>query len=1021
MFTLQAYCATPESKPARNPGPSPELKKLVASGGNIDSLIAPPRDSIFYNEGTFTRLHLAAFNRRIDDVKFLIRHGANVNARSKPDRYTPFYCAAAGGSVEVVKLLVKAKADMSLTGPGGATPVHAAAAWNRGEMLRYFNELGAIPAAKDSFARSPMEDAILFDSGEALVAFLETKTNFSPLGLMGQTPFALAEWALKHKKPGTMLATMRVCKKPERVIGKHASVFSALVGYKWSDCIIEAIKNRPALAKPKHYELMHIAAETDNGELARLLLEHGFDVNGFDEKSVARKGKSPLHVAATHNSTTVGKILIKLGANVNLKTKAGTPLGVAIAKRNVKFVRLLLASQANIPVGTEKTRLLHLAAQHDCTDIVAGLIKSKSGLDLNSKFKERSALHVAAKYDSEGVAKLLIEAGADVNIKTALGSPLHAVATYDSSSVAKLLIESQADRDIMTKTGFPLHAAARFDGVEVAKLLVTTGTDVNRVAHGHSPLHMAVVHNNIDMSETLLKLKADVNLKTLMDTPLHLAVKHNNMDMARLLIESGADVNLVSNNRAPLHIAAKHNSLEVAQLLVKASADVDLVSNNRTPLHIAARHNSVEVAQLLMKSGADVNRMTKIGTPLHAATAFGSQSIAELLIANGAKVNLAFKSRTPLHVAAENDYASVSELLLENGADINARDRGNCTPLFLAVGGKKIRYSSEFLVRRGAEVNVRDVSGTTLLHILALYSDSGTYSETRDIPPKIVKEYKSSGTRKLYDVSSFEIERLAKLAIERGADVNAVNKRGETPLHIAAEENGLKYAKLLIEHGATRGIKTSIGLAPVDLAASDHMKRYLKDGIFPPPSRIRATGLPGTGFCDSGGRAYQIIYIIDCSETMAPVFNEIITKTARSIRKLRQSQTFRVLLLHDGKVISGTSPEGLIVPSEEKKLRTVTQLKKIRPKGRSRLIPALNKVFKMPLKDKGAIIFILSDGKFLDRSKVSGHLKKLQARTKKPASIYTYLYGRQSRFAAKFMMVTASQNDGKLTIVQPGS
>jgi ankyrin repeat protein len=60
----------------------------------------------------------------------------------------------------------------------------------------------------------------------------------------------------------------------------------------------------------------------------------------------------------------------------------------------------------------------------------------------------------------------------------------------------------------------------------------------------------------------------------------------------------------------------------------------------------------------------------------------------------------------------------------------------------------------------------------------------------------------------------------ADVLIQNGADVNAVNHMGETPLHRGAWKNHLGICKLLIEHGASpsRTLNNKDGKTPLDLA-----------------------------------------------------------------------------------------------------------------------------------------------------------------------------------------------------------
>jgi ankyrin repeat protein len=72
---------------------------------------------------------------------------------------------------------------------------------------------------------------------------------------------------------------------------------------------------------------------------------------------------------------------------------------------------------------------------------------------------------------------------------------------------------------------------------------------------------------------------------------------------------------------------------------------------------------------------------------------------------------------------------------------------------------------------------------------------------------------------------------IAKLLIERGADVEAKDKWGRTPLYYACLNDNLECAELLIDAGADVGAKDRFERTPLDLAQSNEMRALLGGGL----------------------------------------------------------------------------------------------------------------------------------------------------------------------------------------------
>jgi len=86
-----------------------------------------------------TPLHLAARYGYGKAVELLIKHGADVNAKTN-DGLTPLHAAAYNGHVEVVKLLLERGADPTVRGTDGKTPLDVAGEKGQGDAARIIEE-----------------------------------------------------------------------------------------------------------------------------------------------------------------------------------------------------------------------------------------------------------------------------------------------------------------------------------------------------------------------------------------------------------------------------------------------------------------------------------------------------------------------------------------------------------------------------------------------------------------------------------------------------------------------------------------------------------------------------------------------------------------------------------------------------------------------------------------------------------------------------------------------------------------
>jgi len=70
---------------------------------------------------------------------------------------------------------------------------------------------------------------------------------------------------------------------------------------------------------------------------------------------------------------------------------------------------------------------------------------------------------------------------------------------------------------------------------------------------------------------------------------------------------------------------------------------------------------------------------------------------------------------------------------------------------------------------------------------------------------------------------------LAEVLIEKGAEVDAKDREGKTPLHIAAEQVDRDFAEFLLKNGADINAEDNDGNTPIYYARQNQLKSFFED------------------------------------------------------------------------------------------------------------------------------------------------------------------------------------------------
>ena len=275
------------------------------------------------------------------------------------------------------------------------------------------------------------------------------------------------------------------------------------------------------------------------------------------------------------------------------------------------------------------------------------------------------------------------------------------------------------------------------------------------------------------------------------------AVLYNDIKAVGALIAGGADVNAFDETgMTTLMVAASEGRTEIAKMLVAAKADVNASSEDgTTALMRAASANRRDAMALLMANGAAVDARNRGGMTALMVAAFGGYADAvKMLLARKADANIAdAQGRTALMAAATSGDAATVDALLGGGASPNVTDSGHGSPMTYAAAAGHAAVM-EILQRHGLEPNAGDFAlAAAGCHADAVNIALRSGASVNGADGQIVPLLSAAGTGCI-DV--------ARLLLERGANVNAKDHDGWTPLIKAAQAGHTEMVQLLMDHGA---------------------------------------------------------------------------------------------------------------------------------------------------------------------------------------------------------------------------
>ena len=759
------------------------IKMLLKNGADIKQLE--------FIDG-FSVLHFAATLSNPDIVAYLISQGMTVNMTTKTGK-TPLICACLnGGRLDNIKTLFEHGADIKqITVNDGWSALHFAARDSSPEIIEYLLSLEMTVNMTTKTGKTPLMCACLnggrLDNIKTLfkhgadIKQLEFSDEWSSLhfAAMDSSP-KIIEYLLSlgmtvnmtTKAGGTPL--MCACLNGGRldnieILFKHGVDIKQLtVNDGWSALHFAARDSSPEIIeyllsqgmtvnmtdKSGLTPLMCACFKSDGLNNNRMLFEHGTDIKQLEFK----RGESMFRVAARDSSPKVIENSFSLGMTVNMTNKSGqTPtMCICLNGGRLDNIKTLFEHGADIKqlAVNDGWSALHFAAMDSSQEIIEYLLSL--GMKVNMTTTNGLTPLMCACFEGGRLdnIKTLFKHGADIKqLEFDNGwSALHFAARDSSPEIIEYFLSLEMTVNMTTKTGkTPLMCACLNGGrLDNIKTLFEHGADIRQLEFeaGWSALHFAARDSSPDSVDYLLSLGMTVNMKDKNGwTPLLVACNlTESVGNIIVLLKRGANffakddllrnafhLATLNSHSAPLTFLLNY-FCRLATYLSQFCCDTnccEAISIDSIALYDIAMAQAINSScsnvsikgsmwSKIKSDKLNLNSLDKFGmSPLMLACERNEFSNAKLLIEFGANVNMkGSHDFTALHFAAKYGNLQLLELFLSSG-DWQRVDAFNCNLLYWACEGNKLD-TVKFLVANGVRLDIISTEGWNLLHIAAV-------------------------------------------------------------------------------------------------------------------------------------------------------------------------------------------------------------------------------------------------------------------------------------------------------------
>lgn len=371
---------------------------------------------------------------------------------------------------------------------------------------------------------------------------------------------------------------------------------------------------------------------------------------------------------------------------------------------------------------------------------------------------------------------------------------LHKAVKEGDKAGVERAVASGADMDIVWgMEGTALCNAISSGCLDMILLLMELGCDINAPDFdGGSPLSLAIRKHQVDACFILLSNPlCDVNQLDPVTkcSPLCLAVVENITPVVEALVQDSR-CRYVEDLDPSLHLSLQYKHYAITSVLSRCDA-LRMLRNaaGLAPVHIVAQLGDLEAFELLYPSDCRRDEIYhQTGEHGEEHTVYGGTASASLL-SKELNQRCTLTGNTALHLAVRGVHVNIVESLLRLGADANLQNNAGQTALLLACA-EGHRDLALMLLQAGASPNLTGFLRVQQRTLLLSHSRESTLTP-------------------LHVAAASGDQPLVAMLCEYGADVNACDERGRSPLYLALINSSSEVALYLVK-SAKSTLKTRI-------------------------------------------------------------------------------------------------------------------------------------------------------------------------------------------------------------------